>query len=86
MKLSMKEVLSILENDIYKIKEIRKLLIPVIEENKREFLPAGQKFFNFKKVERMKKRTMKLNDTDKQEYKKELTEYIKKLQQLVEEI
>ena len=34
----------------------------------------------------MKKRTMKLNDTDKQEYKKELTEYIKKLQQLVEEI
>ena len=80
------EVLSILENDIYKIKEIRKLLIPVIEENKREFLPAGQKFFNFKKVERMKKRTMKLNDTDKQEYKKELTEYIKKLQQLVEEI
>ena len=80
------EVLSILENDIYKIKEIRKLLIPVIEENKRELLPTGQKFFNFKKVERMKKRTMKLNDTDKQEYKKELTEYIKKLQQLVEEI
>ena len=34
----------------------------------------------------MKKRTMELNDADKQEYKKELTEYIKKLQQLVEEI
>ena len=34
----------------------------------------------------MKKRTMKINDIDKQEYKKELTEYIKKLQQLVEEI
>jgi hypothetical protein len=29
---------------------------------------------------------LKLKDEDKQEYKKELTEYIKKLQQLVEEI
>ena len=34
----------------------------------------------------MKKRTLKLKDEDKQEYKKELAEYIKKLQQLVEEI
>ena len=51
-----------------------------------EFLPSGQKFFNFKKVEKMKKRTLKLKDEDKQEYKRELTEYIKKLQQLMEEI
>ena len=79
-------VLAILENDIYKVREIRKILLPAIEESNREFLPAGQKFFNFKKVEKMKKRTLKLNDDDKQEYKKELVEYIKKLQQLVEEI
>ena len=51
-----------------------------------EFLPDGQKFFNFNKIEKMKKRSLKLKDEDKQEYKKELTEYIKKLQQLVEEI
>ena len=80
------EVLGILENDIYKVKEIKKLLLPAIEKNKMEFLPDGQKFFNFNKIEKMKKRSLKLKDEDKQEYKKELTEYIKKLQQLVEEI
>ena len=85
-ELQYEEVLGILENNIYKIKEIKKLLLPAIEKNKMEFLPDGQKFFNFKKVEKMKKRTLKLKDEDKQEYKKELTEYIKKLQQLVEEI
>lgn len=84
--LQYEEVLGILENDIYKVKEIRKLLLPAIEKNKMEFLPDGQKFFNFNKIEKMKKRTLKLKDEDKQEYKKELTEYIKKLQQLVEEI
>ena len=85
-ELQYEEVLGILENNIYKFKEIIKQLLPDIEKNKMEFLPAGQKFFNFKKVEKMKKRTLKLKDEDKQEYKKELTEYIKKLQQLVEEI
>lgn len=84
--LQYEEVLGILENDIYKVKEIRKLLLPAIEKNKMEFLPDGQKFFNFNKIEKMKKRSLKLKDEDKQEYKKELTEYIKKLQQLVEEI
>ena len=79
-------MLGILENDIYKVKEIRKLLLPAIEKNKMEFLPDGQKFFNFNKIEKMKKRSLKLKDEDKLEYKKELTEYIKKLQQLVEEI
>ena len=85
-ELQYEEVLGILENDIYKVKEIRKLLLPAIEKNKMEFLPDGQKFFNFNKIEKMKKRTLKLKDEGKQEYKKELTEYIKKLQQLVEEI
>ena len=85
-ELQYEEVLGILENNIYKVKEIRKQLLPAIEKNKMEFLPAGQKFFNFKKVEKMKKRKLKLKDEDKQEYKRELTEYIKKLQQLVEEI
>lgn len=85
-ELQYEEVLGILENNIYKVKEIRNQLLPAIEKNKMEFLPAGQKFFNFKKVEKMKKRTLKLKNEDKQEYKKELTEYIKKLQQLVEEI
>ena len=34
----------------------------------------------------MEKRVKKLKDEEKEEYKKELTEYVKKLQQLMEEL
>ena len=51
--LQYEEVLGILENDIYKVKEIKKLLLPAIEKNKMEFLPDGQKFFNFNKIEKL---------------------------------
>lgn len=80
------DVKAILDGDYSKAKEIKALLLPLVEKNKREFLPAGQKFFNFNKVKKMKKRIKSLNDSEKQEYKKELTEYIKNMQQLLEEI
>ena len=85
-ELQYEEVLGILENDIYKVKEIRKQLLPVIEKNKLEFLPAGQKFFNFNKIKRMKKRAKTLKDNEREEYKKELGEYINNLQKLMEEL
>ena len=34
----------------------------------------------------MEKRVKKLKDEEKEEYKRELTEYVKKLQQLMEEL
>ena len=85
-ELQYEEVLGILENDIYKVKEIKKQLLPVIEKNKLEFLPAGQKFFNFNKIKRMKKRAKTLKDDEREEYKKELKEYINNLQKLMEEL
>lgn len=85
-ELQYEEVLGILENDVYKVKEIRKQLLPAIEKNKMEFLPAGQKYFNFNKIKKMEKRVKKLKDEEKEEYKRELTEYLKKLQQLMEEL
>ena len=85
-ELQYEEVLGILENDVYKVKEIRKQLLPAIEKNKMEFLPAGQKYFNFNKIKKMEKRVKKLKDEEKEEYKRELTEYVKKLQQLMEDL
>ena len=85
-ELQYEEVLGILENDVYKVKEIRKQLLPAIEQNKMEFLPAAQKYFNFNKIKKMEKRVKKLKDEEKEEYKRELTEYVKKLQQLMEEL
>ena len=85
-ELQYEEVLGILENDIYKVKEIKKQLLPVIEKNKLEFLPAGQKFFNFNKIKRMKKRAKTIKDDEREEYKKELKEYINNLQKLMEEL
>lgn len=81
------DVLSILNNDIYKAKEIKKILEPVAEKNKIDFRPAGQKYFNFNKIKRMKKRIKKLKtDEEKTEYKNELQEYIKGLQKLEAEL
>jgi hypothetical protein len=85
-ELQYEEVLGILENDVYKVKEIRKQLLPAIEKNKMEFLPAGQKYFNFNKIKKMEKRVKNLKAEEREEYKKELTEYVKKLQQLMEEL
>ena len=58
------------------------MLLPLVEKNKREFLPAGQKFFNFNKVNKMEKRVKALSDNEKLEYKNELEEYIRKLVEL----
>lgn len=84
--LQYEEVKAILEGNIYKAKEVRQLLAPVIEKNQREFLPKEQKFFNFNKVKKMEKRVKSLNENEKIEYKKELEEYIKKLVELKEKL
>lgn len=85
-ELAYEEVKSILEGNIFKAKEIKKILSPVIEKNKREFLPNGQKFFNFNKINKMKKRVKKLDLEEQKIYKKELEEYIKSLINLQEEL
>lgn len=85
-ELAYEEVKSILEGNIFKAKEIKKILSPVIEKNKREFLPNGQKFFNFNKINKMKKRVKKLDLEEQKIYKKELEEYIKSLINFQEEL
>lgn len=85
-ELQYEDVLGVLENNVLKVKEIKKILLPAIEENKKEFLPKGQKFFNFNKIKKMKKRIKNLNENDIKEYKQELAEYIKSMQQLLEEL
>lgn len=76
------DVKAILEGEYSKAKDIKAFLLPLVEKNKREFLPAGQKFFNFNKVNKMEKRVKALSDNEKLEYKNELEEYIRKLVEL----
>lgn len=80
------DVKAILEGEYSKAKEIKSILLPLVEKNKRDFLPAGQKFFNFNKVNKMEKRVKSLTDEEKKEYKNELEEYINKLVALKERI
>ena len=78
-------VKGILEADVLKAKEIKKLL-PQPKEEKVEVIVEGQKYFNFNKIKKMEKRAKKLKDEEKEEYKKELTEYINSLKKLMEEL
>ena len=80
------DVLAILGSNITKAQEIKKLLLPVVEKTKKEFLPSNQKFFNFNKIKKMKQRAKKLKVEERIEYKKELEEYIKNMQHLLEEL
>ena len=80
------DVLAILGRDITKAQEIKKLLLPAVEKTKTEFLPSNQKFFNFNKIKKMKQRAKKLKVEERIEYKKELEEYIKNMQHLLEEL
>lgn len=80
------DVLVILGSNITKAQEIKKLLLPVVEKTKKEFLPSNQKFFNFNKIKKMKQRAKKLKVEERIEYKKELEEYIKNMQHLLEEL
>lgn len=80
------DVLAILGSDITKAQEIKKLLLPTVEKTKTEFLPNNQKFFNFNKIKKMKQRAKKLKVEERIEYKKELEEYIKNMQHLLEEL
>lgn len=80
------DVLAILGSDITKAQEIKKLLLPAVEKTKTEFLPSNQKFFNFNKIKKMKQRAKKLKVEERIEYKKELEEYIKNMQHLLEEL
>lgn len=80
------DVLAILGSNITKAQEIKNLLLPVVEKTKEEFLPSNQKFFNFNKIKKMKQRAKKLKVEERIEYKKELEEYIKNMQHLLEEL
>jgi len=82
-------VKGILESDVLKVREIKKLLPQPKKEEKEEkveVIVEGQKYFNFNKIKKMEKRAKKLKDEEKAEYKKELTEYINSLQKLMEEL
>ena len=81
------DVKAVLITEASKVKEIKQLLAPAREEFKNHTSePGEQKYFNFNKIKKMEKRVKKLKDEEREEYKRELTEYVKKLQQLMEEL
>ena len=84
--LGLEVVKGILEADVLKVREIKKLLPQPKKEEKSEVKVERQKYFNFNKIKKMEKRAKKLKDEEKTEYKKELTEYINSLQKLMEEL
>ena len=84
--LGLEVVKGILEADVLKVREIKKLLPQPKKEDKSEVKVERQKYFNFNKIKKMEKRAKKLKDEEKTEYKKELTEYINSLQKLMEEL
>lgn len=82
----LEDVKAVLSTDVSKVKEIKELLAPPRKEEIIEVTVEGQRYFNFNKIKKMEKRAKKLKNEDKEEYKKELTEYIKSLQKLMEEL
>lgn len=77
------DALAILQGDVTKAQDIKGLLEPVIEKTKLEFTPKGRKYFNVNKVIRMEKRLKKIPDEEIDDFKAELKEYIKELQELL---
>lgn len=85
-KLEGDAVLGVLADDIFKAKDIKNILGPVTEKTEREYATPGQKFFNFNKIKKMKKRTKVLSEDDKKVYKTELEKYIKEMTTILEEL
>lgn len=77
------DALAILQGDITKAQDIKQILEPVMENNSLEFKKTGQKYFNFKKVQKIEKRLKKIPDEEIDDFKSELKEYIKELQELL---
>lgn len=77
------DALAILQGDVTKAQDIKGLLEPVIEKTKLEFTPKGRKYFNVNKVRKMEKRLKKIPDEEIDDFKDELREYIKELQELL---
>lgn len=77
------DALAILQGDITKAQDIKQILEPVMENNSLEFKKTGQKYFNFKKVQKIEKRLKKIPDEEIDDFKAELKEYIKELQELL---
>lgn len=77
------DALAILQGNITKAQDIKGLLEPVVEKTKLEFTPKGRKYFNVNKVRRMEKRLKKIPDEEIDDFKAELKEYIKELQELL---
>lgn len=77
------DALAILQGDITKAQDIKQILEPVMENNSLEFKKTGQKYFNFKKVQKIGKRLKKIPDEEIDDFKDELREYIKELQELL---
>lgn len=77
------DTLAILQGDVTKAQDIKQILEPVMENNSLEFKKTGQKYFNFKKVQKIEKRLKKIPDEEIDDFKAELKEYIKELQELL---
>src|SRR3712207_479515 len=66
------DTLAILQGDVTKAQDIKQILEPVMENNSLEFKKPGQKYFNFKKVQKIEKRLKKIPDEEIDNFKSEL--------------
>lgn len=78
---------AILDSDISKVKDIKTLLISEFSDiSSKNSDEDNHRFFDFKKIEKIEKKAKKLKAEDKEIYKKELQEYIKNIQKILEEL
>lgn len=80
--ISLDDRLMIINKNITNAEEIKELLEPLKEENIKEFTPVKKRFFDFKKLESLKKKVPSLKSRDYEQFKQNLELYKKQIKEL----
>lgn len=81
-EISLDDRLVIIEKEITNAEEIRFILEPIREKNHFDFTPFKQRFFDFKKMERLKEKLPNIESKDFEQLKENLELYKKQLKEL----
>ena len=81
-EISLDDRLVIIEKEITNAEEIRFILEPIREKNHFDFTPLRQRFFDFKKMERLKEKLPNIESKDFEQLKENLELYKKQLKEL----
>lgn len=80
--ITMDDRLVIVDSNITNAEEIRELLEPMKEETIKEFTPVEKRYFDFKKIESLKKKIPDLKSRDYEQFKQNLELYKKQIKEL----